>query len=188
MFSSLVWGDINCCALCVLDLVTRVAFRQACWCVLAVLGSVFLKSMLSVQGFDIFPALRIFPHTHTYEIDVLGIGSILHPPRCSRTDNHERQRSSDLQSFKLAATQWDLLRFSFSWHKHLAPCQVKQRVLLHQGSLFEMESEWPQAAWCGYLLECPRLPVGDALGTPPGFFSTTFYLMGLAAFTNHPGN
>ena len=113
-------------------------------------------------------------HTHTYEIDVLGIGSILHPPRCSRTDNHERQRSSDLQSLKLAATQWDLLRFSFSWHKHLAPCQVKQRVLLHQGSLFEMESEWPQAAWCGYLLECPRLPVGDALGTPPGFFSQLF--------------
>ena len=33
MFSSLVWGDINCCALCVLDPVTGVDLRQACWCV-----------------------------------------------------------------------------------------------------------------------------------------------------------
>jgi hypothetical protein len=158
MFSSLVWGDINCCALCVLDPATRVALRQACWCVGCGRECVFEIHVKCLRFWQISCSARFSKRKHTA------------PPRCSRTDNHERQRSSDLQSFKLAATQWDLLRFLFSWPKHLAPCQVKQRVLLHQGSLFEMESEWPQAGWCGYLLECPRLPVGDAVSTPPCFF------------------
>lgn len=35
------------------------------------------------------------------------------------------------------------------WHDCLKPGEAKQRVLLHHGCLFEMQSDWPQAVPCG---------------------------------------